>query len=98
MNSRSITMCLALAVAIAAAGAMDAQTKPPVPPAKAPAKPRTTTPAPRGRAAGPSSAAKTARLRAPGKLKETAPPTYNATFDTSAGAFVVKVHLSLIHI
>ena len=92
MKSRSITICLALAVAIAASGAAGAQTKPPAPSPKAPAKPRATTPAQGGQAAGPSAAAKGARLRAPGELKETAPPTYNATFDTSAGVFVVKVH------
>jgi peptidyl-prolyl cis-trans isomerase A (cyclophilin A) len=42
-------------------------------------------------ATGLSPAAK-ARLRAPARLKEVAPATYNARFDTSAGAFVVQVH------
>lgn len=77
MKSRSITICLALAAAIAASGAAGAQTKPPAPPTTAPAEPSATT---------------SAQLRAPEKLKETAPATYNATFDTSAGIFVVKVH------
>ncbi|MEO6236674.1 MAG: peptidylprolyl isomerase [Vicinamibacterales bacterium] len=40
---------------------------------------------------GLSPAAK-ARLRAPARLKEVAPATYKARFDTSAGAFVVQVH------
>src|ERR1035437_3868926 len=33
-----------------------------------------------------------AKLRNPEQLKETAPATYKATFDTSAGAFVIEVH------
>jgi peptidyl-prolyl cis-trans isomerase A (cyclophilin A) len=35
---------------------------------------------------------KLARLRNPAALKETAPATFKARFDTSAGAFVVEVH------
>jgi peptidyl-prolyl cis-trans isomerase A (cyclophilin A) len=31
-------------------------------------------------------------LRIPASLKEQAPPTFKATFDTSAGSFVVEVH------
>ncbi len=33
-----------------------------------------------------------AKLRTPAALKETAPATYKAAFDTSAGRFVVEVH------
>lgn len=33
-----------------------------------------------------------AKLRTPAQLKETAPATYKAAFDTSAGRFVVEVH------
>jgi peptidyl-prolyl cis-trans isomerase A (cyclophilin A) len=33
-----------------------------------------------------------AKLRTPAQLNETAPATYKAAFDTSAGAFVVEVH------
>ncbi len=33
-----------------------------------------------------------AKLRNPEQLKETAPATYKATFDTSAGMFVIEVH------
>jgi len=89
-------MALALAAALATSAVARGQsTKPPVPPAKNPAqttKPRTPAPAQRGRAAGPSAAAKAARLRAPQRLKEIAPPTYSAAFDTSAGLFVIRVN------
>jgi len=37
-------------------------------------------------------AAAKARLKAPARLKEVAPPAYSARFDTSAGVFVVQVH------
>src|SRR5215510_6622394 len=33
-----------------------------------------------------------AKLRTPTALKDKAPETYKATFDTSAGAFVIDVH------
>jgi peptidyl-prolyl cis-trans isomerase A (cyclophilin A) len=36
--------------------------------------------------------AKTAKLRDPSKLTETAPATFKARFDTTAGPFVVEVH------
>jgi peptidyl-prolyl cis-trans isomerase A (cyclophilin A) len=39
-----------------------------------------------------SSPAGTAALRNPAKLKEVAPATYRAAFDTTAGRFVVEVH------
>jgi peptidyl-prolyl cis-trans isomerase A (cyclophilin A) len=41
-------------------------------------------------AAAPLSSA--AKLRNPATLKEQAPPTYKAKFDTSAGVFVIEVH------
>ena len=41
--------------------------------------------------AGPSAAVK-ARLRTPAKLKDVAPATFKARFDTSAGPFVIEVH------
>jgi peptidyl-prolyl cis-trans isomerase A (cyclophilin A) len=62
--------------------------KPAAPTAKPGAKP--TTPA-RGRGAGPTAAVK-ARLRTPAKLKDVAPATFSARFDTTAGPFVVQVH------
>src|SRR5205085_7244605 len=37
-------------------------------------------------------AADTSKLKDPSALKETAPATYKAAFDTSAGKFVVEVH------
>jgi peptidyl-prolyl cis-trans isomerase A (cyclophilin A) len=45
----------------------------------------------RGAAPGLSAAAK-ARLKKPAMLKDVAPATYNARFETSIGAFVVQVH------
>jgi peptidyl-prolyl cis-trans isomerase A (cyclophilin A) len=69
------------------------RTAKPKPPATA-AKPGTgqkPAAAGRGRAAGPSAAVK-ARLRTPAKLKDVAPATFKARFDTSAGPFVVEVH------
>jgi peptidyl-prolyl cis-trans isomerase A (cyclophilin A) len=45
----------------------------------------------RGRPAALSPAAR-ARLRTPARLKETAPATFRARFDSSVGAFVVEVH------
>jgi peptidyl-prolyl cis-trans isomerase A (cyclophilin A) len=70
------------------------QTTKPKPPAPSTAKPGTgqkpATPA-RGRAAGPSAAVK-ARLRTPAKLKDVAPATFRARFDSSVGPFVIEVH------
>jgi peptidyl-prolyl cis-trans isomerase A (cyclophilin A) len=62
--------------------------------APTPAKPAAPRPAgARGRAsAAPTAAAKLARLKNPAGLKEMAPPTYNAAFNTTAGPFVVQVH------
>src|SRR5438094_10635199 len=37
-------------------------------------------------------AADTSKLKNPAELKEQAPATYKAAFDTSAGKFVVEVH------
>ena len=76
------------------------QTAKPKPPAPQTAKPKPATPAAKpgtkpatagGGGAGPTAAVK-ARLRSPGKLKDVAPATFKAQFDTSAGPFVVEVH------
>jgi len=70
------------------------------PPAKSgtaqPKKPATTpaTKAPAGTAAAPMSAAAKAKLKNPAALKDVAPAEFSATFDTSAGPFVVLVHRS----
>jgi peptidyl-prolyl cis-trans isomerase A (cyclophilin A) len=65
------------------------QTKP------APAKPTPTTPATQKPATAKPATAKPAAvnpaLRTPAKLKETAPATFRANFDTSVGPFVVEV-------
>ena len=59
------------------------------------AKPATQKPATQKPAPKPAGAAKpaapSAALRTPSKLTETAPPVFNATFDTTAGTFVVQV-------
>ena len=66
-------------------------TKPkPKPPAPTTAKPGTK-PATPAAGAGPSAAVR-ARLRTPAKLKDVAPATFKARFDTSAGPFVIEVH------
>ncbi len=71
----------------------------------APAKPATTTPAtqnpatakpatPKPTTAKPATAkpaATSAALRTPAKLKDVAPATFRASFDTSAGVFVIEV-------
>jgi peptidyl-prolyl cis-trans isomerase A (cyclophilin A) len=106
MTSRSIRFLIpiiALAGAIASGPVVAQETKPkppatpaakPKPPATPAAKPGTgqkpAAPA-RGRAAGPSAAVK-ARLRTPARLKDVAPATFKARFDTSVGPFVVEVH------
>ncbi len=65
------------------------QTKP------APAKPAPTTPATQKPATAKPATAKPAAvnpaLRTPAKLKETAPATFRANFDTSVGPFVIEV-------
>ncbi len=61
-----------------------AQTKP------APAKPATTTPATQKPATAKPAAANAA-LRTPAKLKDVAPATFRANFETSVGVFVVEV-------
>jgi cyclophilin family peptidyl-prolyl cis-trans isomerase len=65
-------------------------------PAKPPtAKPPTAKPpAGRGRGAAPTSAAARAKLKNPAALKDVAPEEYRASFDTSAGPFVILVHRS----
>jgi cyclophilin family peptidyl-prolyl cis-trans isomerase len=101
----SIILVTALAGAIASGPVIGQEPKPkppstpgakpkPKPPATAPAKPGTGQKpgaSARGRAAGPSAAVK-ARLRTPARLKDVAPATFKARFDTSVGPFVVEVH------
>jgi peptidyl-prolyl cis-trans isomerase A (cyclophilin A) len=79
------------------------QTAKPKPPAPQTAKPKPAAPTAkpgtgqkpaargRGRGAGPTAAVK-ARLRSPAKLKDVAPATFKARFDTTAGPFVVQVN------
>jgi peptidyl-prolyl cis-trans isomerase A (cyclophilin A) len=91
MSFRSVTMGIALAVAIAAPDTSGAQApKTPAQGSKPAAGQRVRGTAQRG-APGLTAAAK-ARLKTPARLKETAPATYSARFDTSVGMFVVQVH------
>jgi peptidyl-prolyl cis-trans isomerase A (cyclophilin A) len=46
----------------------------------------------RSKGAAPAARGPSAALRSPAKLKEVAPATYRANFDTTAGSFVVQVH------
>jgi peptidyl-prolyl cis-trans isomerase A (cyclophilin A) len=72
--------------------AKPATAQPAKPAAKAPAKPPV---AGRGTAAAPGlSAAAKAKLKNPAALKDVAPAEFRASFDTSAGPFVVLVHRS----
>ena len=84
----------ALAQSTAKPASTPAQTKP------APAKPAPTTPSTQkpatqkpatAKPATAKPAATNAALRTPSKLKDVAPATFRATFETSAGAFVVEV-------
>jgi peptidyl-prolyl cis-trans isomerase A (cyclophilin A) len=98
-----LSFAVAAAIAAAGVGAQEAKPKPyqtgkPKPPATQTAKPKPpATPAkpgagqPAGRGTTLSPAAR-ARLRTPAKLKEVAPATFKARFDTSVGPFVVEVH------
>ncbi|MEO8076832.1 MAG: peptidylprolyl isomerase [Acidobacteriota bacterium] len=78
----------------AAPAAGTAAKKPATGQAATPAKPAPARPAgARGRAsAAPTAAARLARLKNPAGLKEMAPPTFNAAFNTTAGPFVIQVH------
>ena len=107
LNSRVLTT-IALAAALAApvipALAQTAPPKPapkaaaqPAPKAPAKAAPKTGTPAAgKSTAAAPTSAAAAAaakaKLKNPAALKDVAPAEFRASFDTSAGVFVVAVH------
>jgi peptidyl-prolyl cis-trans isomerase A (cyclophilin A) len=72
-----------------------ATAQPAKPAAKQPAKPPAAPPpAGRGAAAAPLSAAAKAKLKNPAALKDIAPAEYRASFDTSAGPFVILVHRS----
>lgn len=89
MTVRSVTMGLALILALAAPSGAQAP-KTTTQPAKPAAGQRGRGTPQRG-APGLTPAQK-ARLRAPARLNETAPATYNARFDTSVGVFVIQVH------
>jgi peptidyl-prolyl cis-trans isomerase A (cyclophilin A) len=107
LNSRVLTI-IALVTALAAPGLTAlAQTPAPKAPApkapapkaqpKAPPKSGTTPPAAKGRGTtlpptAASAAAAKAKLKNPAALKDVAPAEYRASFDTSAGLFVVAVH------
>jgi peptidyl-prolyl cis-trans isomerase A (cyclophilin A) len=91
MPTRRSLAVLALA-ALVTASSVQAQTKPPTTPQRGTtAKP----PAGRGRgtatAASPTAAMK-AKLKNPAALKDVAPAEFRASFDTSAGPFVIVVH------
>jgi peptidyl-prolyl cis-trans isomerase A (cyclophilin A) len=107
MTSRSIRLLIpiiALAGAIASgpvigqepnlkppAAQPKAKPKPPATPAAKPGTGQKPAAPGRGRADGPSAAAR-ARLRTPARLKDVAPAIFKARFDTSVGPFVVEVH------
>ena len=102
-----LIIALAVAVASGPVIAQETKPKPPAatpaakpkPPATQPTakpKPPATTAKPGtgqkpAAPAGPSAANK-AKLRTPGKLKDVAPATFKARFDTTVGPFVVEVH------
>ena len=92
MSARSIAM-IALAALLSTHAAVEAAQR--GKPATTPPKGRGTATTQRGRGpaapAGLSAAAK-AKLKNPAALKDVAPAEYRATFDTSAGPFVVLVH------
>jgi peptidyl-prolyl cis-trans isomerase A (cyclophilin A) len=78
-------VALVLAGAIAAVAPVHAQS--------AKTQPKKQAPAPAAPAAGATlSPAAKAKLKNPAALKDVAPATYRALFDTSAGPFVVEVH------
>lgn len=100
MTNRSVAL-IALAAAIASGPVIAQEPKPkppaapagkPKPPAPPAAKPGTGQKAAAPASAAGLSAAAKARLRTPAKLKDVAPETYKARFETSAGPFVVEVH------
>jgi peptidyl-prolyl cis-trans isomerase A (cyclophilin A) len=99
---KMIALAAVLAIPAAAAAQGTAAKAPPAKPAAAqPAKPAPKQPAKapaargRGTATAPGlSAAAKAKLKNPAALKDVAPAEFRASFDTSAGTFVVLVHKS----
>ena len=89
-------------IATSAALAMPAAAQSPKPATTQPAKPATAQPAkpPAGRGRGTATtssaatAAAKAKLKNPAALKDVAPAEYQASFDTTAGPFVILVHRS----
>jgi peptidyl-prolyl cis-trans isomerase A (cyclophilin A) len=100
----AISAALAMPVPAVAQSSKPAPTQPAKPATTQPAKPATAQPAkpatkpPAGRGSAAPSAAATAAARAklknPAALKDVAPAEYRASFDTSAGPFVILVHRS----
>jgi peptidyl-prolyl cis-trans isomerase A (cyclophilin A) len=101
MNARSNNLALITLIAGAVAlspnaGLAQSTAKPATTQAKpAPAKPATTQPTPQKPATAKPATAKPAAvnpaLRTPAKLKDVAPATFRANFNTSAGVFVIEV-------
>ena len=102
MNVRSKAMsavmfgaALTLSTAAQAQSTAKPATSTPAQAKPAPAKPATTTPATQKPATAKPATAKPAApnvaLRTPAKLKDVAPATFRANFETSAGVFVVEV-------
>ena len=98
-----IATSAALAMPAAPQSTKPATTQPAKPATAQPAKPATAQPAkpPAGRGRGTATAtsaataaATKAKLKNPAALKDVAPAEYRASFDTSAGPFVILVHRS----
>jgi peptidyl-prolyl cis-trans isomerase A (cyclophilin A) len=96
-----IATSAALAMPAAAQTTKPAATQPAKPATAQPAKPATAQPAkpPAGRGtatatSAAATAAAKAKLKNPAALKDVAPAEYRASFDTSAGPFVILVHRS----
>jgi peptidyl-prolyl cis-trans isomerase A (cyclophilin A) len=110
MTSAYLTTIMAISAALAmpaqapAQGGKPATPQPAKPATTQPAKPATAQPAnkpPAGRGRGTATttsaaatAAAKAKLKNPAALKDVAPAEYRASFDTSAGPFVILVHRS----
>ena len=98
MTLAKFTTMIALSAALAMAMTAAAQTPKSSPTAKSSPKQTPKAPAGRGRGVAATtpalSAAAKAKLMNPAALKDVAPAEFRATFDTSAGPFVVLVHRS----
>jgi peptidyl-prolyl cis-trans isomerase A (cyclophilin A) len=91
MTVRSLTLIgVTSGVILAASTAGLAQSQPTPKPATPTTTAKPSQPKPTAKPAGPGTAANPA-LRYPAKLKEVAPATYKASFDTSVGVVVIEV-------